>query len=96
MDNLSKIKNDIWFILEANIVPDISNESGKKREYLINGIKIQNYWDMIAILDMSTDNYEEIKNKLILSLFRKYLRENIVNIKNSSQIKSLFQYDIEL
>lgn len=96
MDNLSKIKNDIWFILEANIVPDISNESGKKREYLINGIKIQNYWDMIAILDMSTDNYVEIKNKLILSLFRKYLRENIVNIKNSSQIKSLFQYDIEL
>ena len=96
MDNLSKIKNDIWFILEANIVPDISNESGKKREYLINGIKIQNYWDMIAILDMSTDNYVEIKNKLILSLFRKYIRENIVNIKNSSQIKSLFQYDIEL
>ena len=96
MDNLSKIKNDIWDILESNINPDISNESGKKREYLINGIKIQNYWDMIAILDMSTDNYVEIKNKLILSLFRKYLRENIVNIKNSSQIKSLFQYDIEL
>ena len=96
MDNLSKIKTDIWSILEKNMFPDISNESGKMREYLIQGIKIENHWGIITIYDMSSDNYAEVKNKVLLSLLRKYLRDNIKHIKRSNEVKSLFNVDVDI